>query len=66
MSSDSVSFSSKIKDAIPIEDLESAKAIKTLVEKQSKENCEIVSVVTTITLIEEPKEKVTEQEVTED
>ena len=47
----------KLKDAIPLETQEQAQAFKNFAETRSKENCEIVSVVTTINVIEQPVEE---------
>ena len=59
MNGDSVSFSDKLKDAIPFEDLEVANAMRSHLEHFKKENFEVVSVITTITVIEDQEKVIT-------
>lgn len=66
MNGESLSCSDKLKDAIPFVDLETAKAIKKHIESIKKENFEVVSVVTTITVIEESKNETYNPEIEEE
>lgn len=59
MSGESTSFG-KLKDAIPLETQEQAQAFKEIAQKRSGENCEIVSVVTTISVLDESKNETCE------
>ena len=65
ISGESVSFG-QLKNAIPFDTTEQAHEFKNFAEKHANENCEIVSVVTTISIIEQPKEETIETPSDED
>lgn len=65
ISGDSVSFGS-LKNAISFDTPEQAHEFKQFAEKHAKENCEIVCVVTTISVIEQSNEETIETPSDED